>query len=131
MLKYPLVALLLSFLLPLSSALTQTTSSCPTNAVFLALEGEVRGYPLRSNGDTLPCQVLQGSSTTLSTARAVSFTADNSLHVMQFLTNGTVNVFAPESTGDVPPMKTEATFTNDLIAIATDSRSTDFVLSNR
>src|SRR5215475_6676827 len=130
MLKLPLVALLLLFL-PVRFALTQTTNACPTNAVFLALEGEVRGYSLRSNGDTTPCQILQGSSTTLSTARAVSITADNDLHVMQFLTNGAVNVFAPQSSGNMAPTRTEATFTNDLIAIATDSRTTDFILSNR
>src|SRR2546426_179598 len=38
---------------------------CPTNAVFLALEDQVRGYPLRANGPTTPCQVLVGQKTTL------------------------------------------------------------------
>jgi hypothetical protein len=130
MYKLPLVTLLL-LSLPARFAFTQATAPCPTNAVFLVLENEIRGYSMRANGNAVPCQVLHGSSTTLSTARAISFTADNNLHVMQFLTNGTINIFAPGSSGDATPARTVTTYTNDLISIATDSRNTDYILSNR
>ena len=45
-------------------------AACPNNAVFLALDGQIRGYSLRANGATEPCQVLQGPLTTLMTAGA-------------------------------------------------------------
>ena len=118
--------------LPIRFAFTQTTTRyCPTNAVFLALEDQVRGYSTRANGDTVPCQILQGPNTTLSTARAIAISPYDFLHVLQFLTNGTENLFPPNSHGDRAPSRTITAFTNDLIALAIDSDITDFILSNR
>ena len=125
-------ALLLSSLALVPSLVhAQTTGPCPRSAVFLALESEVRGYSTRANGAVAPCQVLQGALTTLSTANSLSFAHDGSLHILQFLTNGTVAVFTSDATGNVAPQRLESTYTNDLIALATDTRDVDFVLSRR
>jgi hypothetical protein len=126
-------------LLLISGAATQaaTPSSCPTNAVFLALTdpasgvSQVRGYSTRANGPTEPCQVLQGSNTTLATANSVSISIHGNLHVLQFLTNGTIAVFGGGSHGNVSPDRIESVLTNNLIAVATDSNVNDFALSNR
>jgi len=45
-------------------------AACPNDAVFLVLGDQIRGYSLRANGATEPCQVLQGPLTTLMTAGA-------------------------------------------------------------
>jgi len=110
---------------------SQTPASCPNNAIFLALEDEVRGYPARANGQSQPCQILKGPKTTLSTARAIAISAHGFLHIAQFLTNGTANLFPPDSHGDASPSRTIVTDTNDLIAIAIDSHITDYIMSNR
>ncbi len=62
---------------------------------------------------------------------AISISPNDYLHVSQFLTNGTVNLFPPDSSGNAAPSRTISTYTNDLVAIATDSNNTDFILSNR
>lgn len=111
--------------------LAQSTTPCPTNAVFLALIDQVRGYPTRANGPTAPCQIIQGANTTLTTANQVSVSVNGYLHVLQFLTNGTVAVFLPTSNGNVAPNRIESVLNNDLIALATDRKVNDFVLSNR
>jgi hypothetical protein len=127
--KAPLLVLLALF--SACFGFSQTTGYCPTNAVFLALETEVRGYSTDANGMTAPCQILNGPQTTFGTARAISISPDDYLHVSQFLTNGTVNLFPPNSSGNATPSRTITTYTNDLVAIATDSNNTDFILSNR
>jgi hypothetical protein len=115
----------------------QGPAVCPTNAVFLAITdyntsiSQVRGYPTRANGPTVPCQVLAGSNTTFSTVNGVAISIHGYLHVLQFLTNGTVAVFPPNANGNVSPDRIESTETNDLLAIATDASVNDFVLSRR
>ena len=99
--------------------------------MFLALEDQVRGYPARANGPTAPCQVIQGPNTTLSTARDIAFSKNNFLHIDQFLTNGTINIFRADAKGDVSPLRTVSTETNDLVSIAVDSKLNDFILSIR
>lgn len=121
---------------PVSLALLLTTTAlaqqlCPTNAVFLALENQVRGYPLRANGPTVPCQIIQGVNTTLETASSVAFSIHNYFHVVQFLTNGTFNIFPPDASGNVAPFRSVELSENDLVSIAVDSRLNDFVLSIR
>jgi hypothetical protein len=119
------------------ATLAQDPGSCPTNAVFLALTdstngvAQVRGYSTRANGPTAPCQVLRGSQTTFSTVNGVAISIHGLLHVVQFLTNGTVDVFAPGASGNVAPERIESTETNDLLAVASDAHVTDFVLSRR
>jgi hypothetical protein len=54
-----------------------------------------------------------------------------SLHAAQFLTNGSVTIFLPNANGNVGPSRTVQVETNDLVAIAIDSRTNDFVVSNR
>jgi hypothetical protein len=129
--KLPLVILLAFFSFSVRFGFTQTTGYCPTSAVFLALGDEVRGYSARANGSTEPCQILHGGQTTFFTARAISISGHDYLHVAQFLTDGTINLFPPYSYGNVAPSRTVSTYTNDLIAIATNSNTTDFILSNR
>jgi hypothetical protein len=110
---------------------------CPTNTVFLALTdyttgtSQVRGYPTRSNGPTPPCQILQGPLTTLTTANGVSISVHGYLHVLQFLTNGTIAVFPGSSHGNVAPSRIESALNNDLVAVATDAHVNDFALSRR
>ena len=104
---------------------------CPTNAVFLALQDEVRGYSTRANGLTAPCQVVQGDQTTFSTANALSISTHGNLHVSQFLTNGSVLVFLPSSSGNCAPERIENSLTNDLLSVATDSKVNDYILSRR
>ena len=73
-----LVLLLLAFsLFSTGFGFSQTTGYCPTNAVFLALETEVRGYSTDANGMTSPCQILNGPQTTFGTARAISISPDD------------------------------------------------------
>lgn len=114
-----------------SAAVFAQTSPCPTNAVFLALETEVRGYPARANGPTAPCQIISGTNTTLTTANSVAISVNGYPHVEQFLTNGTVDVFLPTDNGNVAPNRIESVLNNDLIALAIDRNVNDFVLSNR
>jgi hypothetical protein len=104
---------------------------CPTNAVFLALEDQVRGYPLRANGPTAPCQILQGPNTTLGTARSIAFSIHRYFHIAQFLTNSTFDVFPPNATGNLGPSRSVQLPENDLVSIAVDSRLNDFVMSIR
>jgi hypothetical protein len=104
---------------------------CPTDAVFLALEDQVRGYPLRANGPTAPCQILEGLDTTLSTARSIAFGKHNDLHIAQFLSNSTFDIFSPNAFGDRAPLRSVALPENDLVSIAVDSRLNDFVMSIR
>jgi hypothetical protein len=68
-------------------------AACPNDAVFLVPGNEIRGYPLRANGATEPCQVLQGPLTTLMTAGATVIDRKSVFHVAQFLTNSTVDIF--------------------------------------
>jgi hypothetical protein len=110
---------------------------CPTQAVFLALTdyttgiSEVRGYPTRGNGPTAPCQIMQGPLTTLTTANGISISVHGYLHVLQFLTNGTIAVFPGASHGNVAPSRIESVLNNDLVAVATDAQANDFALSRR
>jgi hypothetical protein len=102
---------------------------CPTNAVFLALENEIRGYPLRANGPATPCQVIKGSNSTLETARSIAFDKHNSFHIAQFLTDATFDIFPPNAFGNATPSRTVSFPLNDLASIAVDSRLNDFVIS--
>ncbi len=106
-------------------------SVCPHAAVFLALEDQVRGYSADAQGPTLPCQVLGGPLTTLSSARSLALSVNGLLHVVQFLTNGSFSVFQSDATGNTAPTRTVFTDTNDLTGIALDSHLHDYVLSIR
>ena len=123
--------LLLAALILPGPSLRAQERGCPASAVFLALEGEVRGYTLRANGPVAPCQVLAGPDTLLSTARSIAFSRDGALHVAQFLSNGQVNVFSPSANGNLAPLRTVFTLANDLVSIAVDSQGNDFVFSPR
>jgi hypothetical protein len=103
-------------------------AACPNNAVFLALDDQIRGYSLRANGATEPCQVLQGLRTTLVTGRAMAFSKNDFFHVAQFLTNGTVDIFPPKAEGNEAPSRSFMLQTNDLVSIAVDSHLNDFVM---
>ncbi len=118
-------------LMPSAALLAQPPTVCPTNAVFLALPDQVRGYPTRANGPTAPCQIIQGANTTLTTANSVAVSVNGYLHVLQFLTNGTVDIFLPADNGNVVPNRIESVLNNDLIGLAIDRNVNDFVLSNR
>jgi len=106
-------------------------TTCPQGAVFLALEDQIRGYPSAANGPTPPCQVLAGPHTGLSTARSLAISIHGYLHVVQFLTNGTYEVFRSTASGDQAPTRTISTETNDLTAIAVDSDLHDYILGVR
>ena len=125
------IVLLSSWLASGTALLAQATSVCPTNAVFLAVPNAVKGFPTKANGPTAPCQVITGASTTLTTANSVTVSINGYLHVLQFLTNGTVSVFLPNNTGNVAPNRIESVLNNDLVALATDRQVNDFVLSKR
>jgi hypothetical protein len=109
----------------------QAATVCPTSAVFLAFRTEVRGYPTKANGPTSPCQIISGAATTLTTANSVTVSVNGYLHVLQFLTNGTISVFLPTTNGNVAPNRIESVLNNDLIAMATDRNVNDFALSRR
>jgi len=104
---------------------------CPTDAVFLALEDQVRGYPLRANGPTAPCQILEGPNTTLNTARSIAFGRNNYLHIAQFLSNSVFDIFPADASGNWVPSRSVTLPENDLVRIAVDSRLNDFVMSIR
>jgi hypothetical protein len=120
---------LLSFLSCLGAS--TAWAHCPHNAVFLALEDQIRGYSLRANGPVAPCQVIQGPNTTLQTARAIAISKNGYLHTAQFLTNGTISIFRPTANGDDAPSRSLQLETNDLVGIAVDSHVNDFVVSIR
>jgi hypothetical protein len=103
---------------------------CPHNAVFLALEDQIRGYSLRANGSVAPCQIIAGSNTTLSGSRALAVSSGGYLHTAQFL-GAKVTIFLPTANGNSAPSRTVYVETNDLAAIAIDSRTNDFVVTNR
>ena len=107
-------------------------AACPNDAVFLVLGDQIRGYSLRANGATEPCQVLQGSRTTLVTGRAMAFSKNDFFHVAQFLTSSTVDIFARKAEGNEAPSRSfMLTMTNDLLSIAVDSHLNDFVMTVR
>jgi hypothetical protein len=112
------------------TATTLASTPCPHNAVFLALEDQIRGYSLRANGSVAPCQIIAGSNTTLGDARALAVSAGGYLHTAQFL-GANAAIFLPNANGNVLPSRTVEVETNDLLAIAIDSRANDFVLTNR
>ncbi|MEX3934444.1 hypothetical protein AB4Y32_22100 [Paraburkholderia phymatum] len=110
----------------------QAHAACPNDAVFLILGDQIRGYSLRANGATEPCQVLQGPLTTLMTAGATVIDGKKSFHVAQFLTSSTVDIFPRKAEGNQAPSRAfMLTLTNDLLSIAVDSHLNDFVLSIR
>ena len=113
------------------AATSSASTVCPHNAVFLALEDQIRGYSLRANGSVAPCQIIAGANTTLQTSRALAVSSGGYVHTAQFLTNGSVTIFLPTANGNVLPSRTVQVETNDLVAIAIDSRANDFVLTNR
>jgi hypothetical protein len=113
------------------AATSPASTPCPHNAVFLALEDQIRGYSLRANGSVAPCQIIEGSNTTLQTSRAVAVSINGYLHTAQFLTNGSVTIFPATANGNVAPSRTVQVETNDLVAIAIDSRVNDFIATNR
>ncbi len=117
--------------LAMQTAASPAATPCPHNAVFLALEDQIRGYSLRANGSVAPCQIIAGSNTTLQTSRALAVSINGYLHTAQFLTNGSVTIFTGTANGNVSPSRTAQVGTNDLVAIAIDSRVNDFVVSNR
>ncbi|MPW19998.1 hypothetical protein GCT13_24650 [Paraburkholderia sp. CNPSo 3157] len=106
-------------------------AACPNDAVFLVLGDQIRGYSLRANGATEPCQVLQGPHTTLMTAGATVIDRKKSFHVTQFLTNGTIDIFSRKAEGNEAPSRSFMFDTNDLVSIAVDSHLNDFVMSVR
>jgi hypothetical protein len=107
-------------------------ATCPNDAVFLTLGDQIRGYSLRANGATEPCQVLQGPLTTLMTAGAMVFDKNDSFHVAQFLSNSTVDIFPQNAEGNQAPGRSfMLTMTNDLLSIAVDSHLNDFVMTVR
>lgn len=107
-------------------------AACPDDAVFLALGDQIRGYSLRANGATEPCQVLQGPLTTLMTAGAMVIGKNHFFHVAQFLTNSTVDIFPRNAQGNEAPSRSfMLTMTNDLLSIAVDSHLNDFVMTIR
>jgi hypothetical protein len=114
-------------LTPSAALLAQTSSVCPTNAVFLALPSQVRGYPTRANGPTAPCQIITGPATTLATANQITVSINGYLHVLQFNTNGTVDVFLPNANGNATPNRIENVLVQDNNALATDRQVNDFV----
>ena len=116
---------------PGADLFAQATTPCPTDAVFLALPNQVRGYPTKASGPTAPCQIIMGINTTLTTANSVSVSVNGYLHVLQFLTNGAVDVFLPNATGNVAPNRIESVLNNDLVALAIDRNVNDFVMSRR
>lgn len=101
---------------------------CRNDAVFVAIEDQIRGYSLRENGPSEPCQVLQGPHTTLTTARAMVIDKKDSFHVAQFLTNGSVDIFPRRAQGNEAPSRTFMFQANDLVSIAVDSHLNDYVL---
>jgi hypothetical protein len=107
-------------------------ATCPHDAVFLSLGDQIRGYSLRANGATEPCQVLQGPLTTLMTAGAMVIDRKDAFHVAQFLTNSTVDIFPRKAEGNQAPDRSFMfTMTNDLLSIAVDSHLNDFVMTVR
>ena len=107
-------------------------AACPDDAVFHVLSDQIRGYSLRANGATEPCQVLQGPLTTLMRAGATVIDKKDSLHVAQFLTNSTVDIFRRKAEGNEAPSRSfMLTTTNDLLSIAVDSHLNDFVMTVR
>ncbi len=129
--KLPLIAcaLIVCAGLFLSSAVlvAQASTTCPTSAVFLALPSAVRGYPTKANGPTAPCQIITGPATTLSTANQITVSTNGYLHVLQFNTNGSADVFFPTANGNAAPSRIESVLEQDNNAIATDHRVNDFV----
>ena len=119
----------LGLLTPSAALWAQTPAGCPTSAVFLALPDQVRGYPTKANGPTMPCQILQGAQTTLTTANSVAISVNGYLHVLQFNTNGTVDVFLPNANGNTAPNRIESVLEQDNVALATDRQVNDFVLT--
>ncbi|MGF6837634.1 hypothetical protein QF001_001501 [Paraburkholderia youngii] len=106
-------------------------AACPDDAVFIGLNDQIRGYSLRANGATKPCQVLEGPRTTFGTARAIAFSKNDFFHVAQFLTNGTVAIFPPKAEDNAAPSRSFTLPGNDLVSIAVDSHLNDFILSIR
>jgi hypothetical protein len=106
-------------------------AACPNDAVFIALDDQIRGYSLRANGATEPCQVLQGPRTNLVTSRVIALSKNDFFHVMQFLYNGTVTIFPPNAEGNVAPSRSFRLPGNDFVSIAVDSHLNDFIMSIR
>jgi hypothetical protein len=115
-----------ALLAPSAALVGQAASVCPTSAVFLALPTEIRGYTTKANGPTAPCQIISGAATTLTTANQMTVSINGYLHVLQYNTNGTVDVFLPNANGNAAPNRIESVLIQDNNALATDRQVNDF-----
>ena len=105
-------------------------AQCPRDAVFVLSEGQIRGFSLRANGATVPCQVIRGPKTGLQMWGSIAVSKNGFLHVAQFLL-ARVDVFAPDANGDVAPSRSTQVFSNDFLSITTDASGNDFLASRR
>jgi hypothetical protein len=112
--------------------------ACPTRAVFLRLFGEIRGYRPDASGPTQTCTDIKGRKTRLtgngSGYGAIQASPNGYLHATVFQSNaahGGLLIFLPNANGNVAPWRDVNVTDQDQIALATDSQSNDFVVSNQ
>ncbi len=120
-----------AFALAAAPTALRAESVCPNDAVFLALQDEVRGYPTRANGPTVPCEILRGTNTELADASLIAVSKHGNLHVASFQDNGpgSLFIFTPGSQGNTAPERSVSLCNTDFLAIAIDSHINDFVLT--
>ena len=102
---------------------------CPAEAVFLALGTEIRGFSLRANGTSSPCQVIASAD---GVGSLIAIGPDGSLHISGFQSatgSGPVYVFAAAASGNAGPLRTALTFSTDHISLTTDPWGNDYVLA--
>ncbi len=104
-------------------------AACPTQAIFLVLPDQIRGYARTANGTTSPCQVIVGANTQILNANSIAVSSHGFPRVSEF-DESSVLVFSPSSNGNVAPYRSEGVGIPDDMSVATDG-TYDYVMSVR
>ncbi len=105
-------------------------AQCPQDAVFLGLRTGIRGFPLRANGNTAPCQAIPIQNG-LTTSRSLAISRYGWLHTIEFTSAEMVETFGPAANGPVEPILSERLIDNDSVGLAVDARGNTFVATFR
>jgi hypothetical protein len=115
-------------------ALPQWRTSCPDQAVFLHMPGEILGYPLSATGSTVPCTDILGPETLLASGNgygAIAVSVHGFLHTLVFQSSGPggLLIYSPDANGDAAPSRS-VDVSQDHVALAIDADVNDYVVAS-
>nr|MDQ6932463.1 hypothetical protein [Candidatus Eremiobacteraeota bacterium] len=112
---------------------TSSPVACPSRAVFIRFDAELRGYPLDAHGVTSPCARISGPRTQLVERGPLAVSVHGYLHSLNFQSSTGYNgltIHAPNANGNVAPVRM-AGVDQDYVALAVDSSINDYIVANQ